>query len=435
MADKQAVRPQGLDPSWSNSLNLSDPGEAWDLTVSKVEPGAGKRDDGWLPEENPAAQHLNHLFNEIGRWLQFFSNLQHQNWGSPTKVASITPNNAGNAITRDMGAPNGGIWLTCGNGGTVLSSVDGFEWLDVNATTALYDWAASKDPRDTPAVAGTCSIFGGRSQASVIDYVLGVVSTTSLPGGGFAFNGIWSNAASLFVAAGHDGAGTWSPKIWTSGPNPVSWTARTVTKNQSEYIVDLAGGNNGTNEVVCCVGDIASTGGTAADVFWSLDGINWNTVNDVFPLATGEPRCIAYNKDTGVWTVLCGTLGAVYTSTDCLSWSLVGTAGFDALPRSLHSRGSLLLVPEDGAQVLHASTDGGVTWTHQGIDFDLQISTPSDVSGLAYAEDIEAFGLLMTGGYPATTHAAQFRQSLSCGTVLTKTDATGAVVLYTPTVT
>ena len=49
MADKALLRPIGLEPSWANDVAINDPGESWDATDTKIEPGAGKRDDGWLP--------------------------------------------------------------------------------------------------------------------------------------------------------------------------------------------------------------------------------------------------------------------------------------------------------------------------------------------------------------------------------------------------
>ena len=79
MADKQNTMPLVPIPAWANDDLINDPGEPWDSTDTKVEPGSGKRDDGFLPEENPPAQHVNKLFHEIGTWLQYFSTIQVQN--------------------------------------------------------------------------------------------------------------------------------------------------------------------------------------------------------------------------------------------------------------------------------------------------------------------------------------------------------------------
>jgi len=428
MADKELYRPTGLEPSWANDQAINDPGESWDTTDTKVEPGAGKRDDGFLPEENPNAQHMNHLLNEIGKWVQYLSNVQHQNWHPPQLVGPASaPNllNTSLTITRDLGGAIGGAWFVAGDLGTVHWSVDGSSWTLVNSTTQSLDWSASKDPRDAPILAGPyCSVFGTSTGNVVYDYINGVWTSRTVPGGGSEVTncGCWGGSYGLFNAGGHDGAG--NPIIWDSNPSAMNWTTVGIAKNVSQQVIDIA--HDPDNGLTVAIGDLQ---GGNADIWTSTNGIGWTLIPNVF---TSGPRCIAYNRETGLWTVICGALGEIWTSTDGTIWSLLTTSGASAKQRSLHTRGGLMLFPNSTARAIHASTDGGLTWTVQALDFDDKIGTLSGLTDMAYAEDIGVFAVTMTGG---GAQPGQLRQSLSCGTVLTKTDGAGNVVFYTPTVT
>ena len=56
-------------PTWATDASFDDPGEDWDTEPNKVDPGAGKRADGWLPNEVVPADFLNHEQNAYGAWF------------------------------------------------------------------------------------------------------------------------------------------------------------------------------------------------------------------------------------------------------------------------------------------------------------------------------------------------------------------------------
>ena len=158
MANRRLVRPVHPLPSWANDALINDPGEPWHNTDTKVQPGAGKRDDGGLPEESPAAQHINQLFNELGQWVQYLSDVQPMNWKSwDTPYAAA--GGATSCVVWDEGAE---AWLCGGRADTCALAQIETEWSDVGAAVAVSDftWGASKNPGDTPGHIGSNSIFG-----------------------------------------------------------------------------------------------------------------------------------------------------------------------------------------------------------------------------------------------------------------------------------
>lgn len=58
-------------PTWATDAVFVDPGELWDGDVTKVDPGAGKRGQGWLPEEEPPAEFQNNEMNLYGEWITY----------------------------------------------------------------------------------------------------------------------------------------------------------------------------------------------------------------------------------------------------------------------------------------------------------------------------------------------------------------------------
>ena len=62
-------RPAVDPPVWATDLNYTSPPKAG--TPTKSDPGAGKRVEGWLPEEQPPPQEFNHDENARGQWLKY----------------------------------------------------------------------------------------------------------------------------------------------------------------------------------------------------------------------------------------------------------------------------------------------------------------------------------------------------------------------------
>jgi hypothetical protein len=439
MADKELFRPVGLDPSWANDTLLNDPGETWDATATKVEPGAGKRDDGFLPNEQPPAQHVNQLFNEIGKWIQFFSNIQIQNW-DPPKSVTVAGTNSSYAVTRDTNpggsaASGRGNWMVAGFAGVITESPDGMNWSSVSGAGSALTWAASKDPRDAPVLTTShCSVFGGNTPVgnnTVVDYIGTTKTTRALSGSTGSTvteSGIWANDSGIFVVGGTNGA--LAPALWWNDPSSMStpWNAGTgVTYNDSTSVVDVA--HDPDSGLTVAVGN---KGTTHADIWTSTDGKAWTLVADVF---TDEPTAIDYNKKTGLWMVAAGATGKIYTSSDGTTWSLLTTLGFQVRHRCLLGVGSVWALVEDGSYGLYHSTDGGATWRYQFVDGDSKASTTTECIDITYAEDVGCFGIALTGGYPSPSDDGQFRKSLSAGTLLATASGSGYIVLDNPTVT
>jgi len=69
---------------------------SWSTAGTNVEPGAGKKSQGWLVNERPPAEWLNWLQNSAGAWLQFLADATN---GSPTPDLKL------NFANTDMFAP------------------------------------------------------------------------------------------------------------------------------------------------------------------------------------------------------------------------------------------------------------------------------------------------------------------------------------------
>ena len=62
-------RPSVDPPTWATDLNYTSPPQAG--TPTKSDPGAGKRVEGFLPEEQPSPQETNFDMNARGQWLEY----------------------------------------------------------------------------------------------------------------------------------------------------------------------------------------------------------------------------------------------------------------------------------------------------------------------------------------------------------------------------
>lgn len=56
-------------PEWATDANLSDPGEDWDGTPTRVEPSSGEKAAGFRPNEAVSAQVLNYLIGNLSDWV------------------------------------------------------------------------------------------------------------------------------------------------------------------------------------------------------------------------------------------------------------------------------------------------------------------------------------------------------------------------------
>lgn len=63
------TKPVVVVPTWATDASYASPGDPWDATPTKVDPGAPQRAEGWEPGEPHPAQFENWDRNAIGQWL------------------------------------------------------------------------------------------------------------------------------------------------------------------------------------------------------------------------------------------------------------------------------------------------------------------------------------------------------------------------------
>jgi hypothetical protein len=369
MADKQITHPGGLLPSWANDLNMNDPSEPWDGTPTKVEPGAGKRDDGYLPEENPTAQHLNHKFNELARWVQYFSSMQAMNWldGGAPSDASVAQANSGHSLCYDEGTD---AWFVFGDIVSVAIeaafSRDGQTWQELTgfaASTTPPTWAASKPPDDTPTHTGVNVVVScsSPSAAQVVHEILtgGVTQFTAGGTGTSAINQhVWNAFQERWIFVGGTNLSvTPQPAIWTQvSPIGGALTPRTATPLNSTECELVAGSSAG---LIVVVGNAAPF-----DVWTSTNGFTFTRATPTGITGGQSARALIWDELRQVFVLL--TAKSTYTSINGVAWSLVSTlvAGNFQTRCFDYDGGALYIAASDfGAPVaIRFSRDGGVSW-------------------------------------------------------------------------
>jgi len=360
MADKNLVRPQNVT-SWANDALINDPGESWDATPTKVDPGDGKRDDGHLPNEIPPAQHENHVKNEIGLWLQYFADAQALNWISvgPTVEPTAALCSAEGA-TYDEGLPG---WLLVGRSGVADITRDGQAYRAItNHTVGTATWAASKRPDQAPTHTGAKSLIGGVAQTNVAEYT-GAWATQVLPGTAVVGSdvGLWDPVNQLWLVGGSDNS---LPSFWRDATPITGFTQTVPARITSLTVVDMA--TNPNTGLTVAIGDNGSF-----DVWTTTDGITWNRAT---PTGIGNipvvelAMAIEYDPVRDLFVLL--TDWACYTSTDGVNYTQQSGGGTTQRTvgnwrmRCLEIVGSLYLAAEDNDSIINYSVDGGITWRY-----------------------------------------------------------------------
>lgn len=378
MALKEVKRPTGLIPSWANDDNLDDPGEPWDGNPTKVEPGAGKRDDGHLPDEDIDAQHVNHLLNEQGKWIQFFSDIQIQNWLIPNTMPTTTPN-TGNCVTWDQGATQ---WVVCGDALTndirADFSENGHDWVaeDEPAISSLDpEYCFSKPASDAPTHGGSFVIAIGDSDTRINELRSGTWTSTNLAGDDDSMRGgVWDPSNQLLLLGGHNDAGPpVEPIFYHSVSTAFSWTRVVPAFSNSETVVDVQTDGSGLS---LAVGDQ-----TDGDTWTSTNGTAWTlrttTIDDM--------RACWFNPDAaagaGLWMIV--TNNEVFTSPDAINWSLASTLLSGTFQfHTLRGFGSLWVCGSGSDSAILFSTDDGANWRHVPVPSGLPNNPPT---GLEYS--------------------------------------------------
>ena len=363
MANKKINQPS-IVTSWSNDLNLNDPGQPWDATPTKVLPGAGKRDDGWLPEEKPAAQHTNQLFHEIGQWIQYFSNKQPQNW--PSKVTSFSVQHSANAVLWDEGDfawISGGGFLVPGAITTVerAAADSDFVALAGGGTAGWFTWGATKKPAEVPTHVGRNTIFGDNGSATITELLTAGATNFVIPGvAPSTHHAMWDTANQLWIVGGIANA---VPAFWSSATPVAAFALVTPTATNSNVVEMLATDPNTGFSVA--IGD-----GAAFDVWTSADGLAWAETATAGITATETAKGIVWDESQSLFVMT--TDKGCYTTADGVTFTklVTFTTGSFALLCLATDGGGLLVSGEDGAttRTLRYSDDGGTTWRKYALD-------------------------------------------------------------------
>jgi len=361
MAFKQINKPSLPLPSWANDENLTDPGKPWDATPSKVLPGSGKRDAGFLPEENPPAQHLNQQFNELGRWIQYFANMQVLNW-QKTVTINATALNTCQTIAYDEGS----LLLYVAGRANVIHVSKAFEastLLAASPVPATWETCDTKPPYQAPAHVGPNLLFGSFTNDQVVELLAGGYTAFTLPGNPLRApkHVLWSEETQKWILCGYENTGA-APSFWWSATPIVVFTQDTpalVNSTTAEMVASATNHPSGSPLLVA-IGDGALP---AADVWTSTDGQTW-TQHAPTGLPVGATmRSIIWDPARSLFVLT--TDDSVFIATDGINWSVVSFTAYPTFPfRCLATDGDGLLVTlsESGPFAARYSTDGGRTW-------------------------------------------------------------------------
>ena len=416
MALKEVLRPLGLIPSFANDLNLDDPGETWDTTPTKVEPGAGKRDDGILPDEDINAQHINHLFNELGKWVQFFSDIQVQNWLEPTTLPLVAAQlNTGNHVCWDDANLE---WWTVADGigaGTIIiaaKSRDGRNWIDedeAGTTDADLNYCFSKPTQDTPTHTGSFVVATTEGAFIVVNRT-GTWTEFALTATDTMNVGVWDPGNELLLAGGDDLGGPNVPIIYSSPSGAIVWTRVVPTPANSTTVVDMATDGAG---LTLAIGD-----GANGDTWTSTNGTSWTLRATTITSMLG----CWFNTAQALWMIV--TSDRVYTSPDAIVWTLVdGPHATDTFTqRTLRGFGSLWVACGDADAEIVFSTDNGASWRRLVIPQDVPVGEIVTAwRGIAYSPQLRKFMVVAD----RSAAAGSVNLSLSVGTILNSASEAG----------
>jgi hypothetical protein len=340
-------RPASL-PIWATDTDYSAGSDAWSGQPNKVDP-AGQVAQGSVPSTKLPAEWFNFLQNLNGQWLQYFADIQVQNW-----TGFIGPVVGGQAGDYLFEAPAFGRVYELATGHldrAAWSNVGELE-TDWNAVT-LGDsvelrWGAAND---------TTVLLGGVSLgvASIYQSTDGTNFTVRNLPGGFTGTvcGTWDDVHNLWIIAG-TGAG----QLATS-PDGITWTTRTVSGAASSTTFRCcATRNNGAGIHVFM--------GNDPDFAYSDSGTSWGTLT----MPTISPVAVVWNPDQLLWMAV-GSGGGIAHSPDRITWTTETTSPYDFI--DLAAKGALWVATVTLAGVtapahgIAYSKDNGASWTKIGL--------------------------------------------------------------------
>lgn len=325
-------------PTWAIDTNFTNPPQAG--TPTKVDPGAAKQDEGFLPTERPPAQHFNWLFNAMGQWIDYLRTLTLLNW-------TLHPNAMPGGVAQAFGSDDSiGVVVAVDETGSIQYTEDGREFIvSVSVPAAArYDGVAS-DGAGLFVAVGELSGSTGRRIASSPDGDTWTARTPGTVGGAADFfnDVIWDPSTSLWVICGNG-------EIVETSPDGIAWTTE-VTPGAADNLIRLA--TNGVSIMVAV--------GQNGRIISSPDGTTWTARTSGI---AGLIQDVVWVPDVGVFVATSSIASGLIRSVDGISWTAgVNPTGWTLSPDRLACDGNRTVYACSPTFGLAFSEDGGLTWT------------------------------------------------------------------------
>lgn len=289
---------------------------AEDPSALVIEPSAGEKAAGWVPEQEPPAHWMNWFKRQVGR---MYTALQLMEFRNRTEV--------------QISADSTYIWDADFAGES--AGVGGGRYLLV----------ADKQ--------------GGAMKAYVGSEVLGFVTCTPPAKNKDLYSCCWAPSAGLFVAVGESDTGD---ALIVTMPNPAGSNTLTERTNPGSVASLFCVRSNAT----CVIAAGAAAGGNLGQLLRSTDAITWNGIG----FANEEWRSIAYSPTLSRWCVVgklaAAPFGCIRTSDDdgVSTWTnrtspITGTTTQDAFTGVVWSGDRFVAVT---ANMQLAWSLDGITW-------------------------------------------------------------------------
>jgi hypothetical protein len=106
-------------PEWATEATYDAPGETFDGTATKVDPGAALKAEGWKPKDQPPAQYHNWWQGKVGEWLTHLNahTSADDDWVYPAAKERVTLLNLANLISAGPADP---VFIASGTAGAML---------------------------------------------------------------------------------------------------------------------------------------------------------------------------------------------------------------------------------------------------------------------------------------------------------------------------
>ena len=339
MAEKPTIK-----PTWSTNENyLGGPDIG---TPTKIDPGAGKRNEGWRNQDRPPAQHWNFFANLQGQWFEWLeSAVDGVTRGNGLIWTALDPAAVGFRVP-----PNGGAApaISIGYGPNVGNF--GPQWICAARSTGAGTPSEPKDP-----------IWTSNTPHAWLrsSFAPGVIGNAGLGRHPKCMH--WSDLANMWIYPMQRSPAPGVKALFTSA-NGVSWVARTTTPSDFQGHYSIA---ESPNIIV-----VTSDNGTATEVvapnfFSSVNGFTWTARLN----PTGrEMRCVAWSPKLTRFIALGDSTPATSnaaTSANGITWTAITVPSDTYNDIIWDTHNEVFVAVADSGRVITSSN--GTTWQNRGV--------------------------------------------------------------------